>query len=149
MRPILKSHFRRLLFAAMAFLILSGLEGCVLIFRGVRTDPIATTPASERTSILTPVKVHLIDGSTVLYRNGVDIRDGTLTGPGTRYGLTLTDSADARAVPLDSVAAMESFTGETNAGLTLLVSTLVTAALIEGFFLASHPDHVLTGTVTP
>lgn len=141
---------RRQLLVAVAFLTLAALEGCVFIFRGVHTEQIPTIPASARTSISTPVKVHLIDGSTVVYRNGLDIRDQTLTGPGIRYGLNLADSADVRLIPLDSVAAMESFTGETDAGKTLLVSALATAALIEVFFATSHPDRgPLSGSVTP
>ena len=99
---------------------------CIWVFRTVRVEAIG--PSADSLVIETPVKAHLRDGSTVLYRDGVLLARDSLRGPGVRYGLTLGDSTDLSFVPLDSVVAMESFRRATNGAPTVIVSTLATGA---------------------
>lgn len=102
-----------------------GLVAGACIFHSVRVEAIASN--ADSLAIQTPVKAHLRDGSTVLYRAGVLLARDTLRGRGVRYGLTLRDSTAVSVVPLDSVVAMESFRRATNGAATAIVSTLATA----------------------
>ena len=66
-----------------------------------------------------PVKAHLLDGSTIVYRDGVTIRSGRVGGIGTRYDIRLDSVGTVQGIALDSVAAMESFASDTDVGRTL------------------------------
>jgi hypothetical protein len=107
---------------------LLGLGAAACIFRTVQVKPIGST--ADSLHIETPVKAHLRDGSTVLYRDGVLLARDTLRGPGMRYGLTLRDSTEVSLEPLDSVVAMESFQMGIEGGSTVAVSVLATGALL-------------------
>ncbi len=101
---------------------------CIWVFHSVRVEAIGSN--ADSLAIQTPVKAHLRDGSTVLYRAGVLLARDTLRGPGVRYGLTLRDSTAVSVVALDSVVAMESFRRATNGTTTAIVSTLATSAAL-------------------
>lgn len=51
-------------------------------------------------------KVHLVDGSMVLFREGFELKDSALVGIGTKYDLTRTKSGSVWMVPRDSVASV-------------------------------------------
>lgn len=114
--------------AALASQALLGASGCVWAFRGV--DLRGVEHPAEQVTLDPPVKAHLIDGSTLLYREPVLASDGALRGPGRRFGLTLTDSTDVDVVPLDSVAAIEEFHTTVNEGLSWGVSGVSSIAVI-------------------
>jgi hypothetical protein len=99
---------------------------CIWVFHSVRVEAVGSN--ADSLVVQTPVKAHLRDGSTVLYQAGVLLARDTLRGPGVRYDLTLRDSSAVSVVPLDSVAAMESFRRATNGAPTAIVSTLATGA---------------------
>src|SRR5207245_6090920 len=109
--------------------------GCLWGLRSERVDPIGSS--ADSLAIQTPVKAHLRDGSTVLYRAGVLLARDTLRGRGVRYGLTLRDSTALSVVPLDSVVAIESFRRATNGAPTAIVSTLATGAALLGAAVAA------------
>ena len=92
--------------------------------------------AGDSVSLTSPVKAHLLDGSTVVYRAGVLIARDTLRSalPNTafRYGLTLVDSAPADALPLDSVLGMESFRNAVNGPGSALLTVLAIAGTVAG-----------------
>jgi len=123
---------RVFLSAALAPLVAGA---CIWVFRSVRVEAIGSN--ADSLAIQTPVKAHLRDGSTVLYRAGVLLAHDTLRGPGVRYGLTLRDSTALSVVPLDSVVAMESFRRATNGAPTAIVSTLATGAALLGAAVAA------------
>ena len=75
-------------------------SACIHVYQSVRSrslDP--HTPVSVRT----PVKAHLLDGSTEVFRSGVTVDSERVRGDGRRYSLTLRDSAGVTSVPLDSI----------------------------------------------
>ena len=115
-----------------AVVVLAGLVagGCI-ISRGVGVSPLAVA-RSDSVTVTSPVKAHLLDASTIVYRNGVTVARDTVRGPGERFDLTLGRGTPVTRVPLDSVLAMESFTTEFNHGRTFLYSTIATAAAIGG-----------------
>ena len=112
------------LFLPAALCLVAG--ACIWVFHNVQVEAIGVN--ADSVAIQTPVKAHLRDGSTVLYRAGVLLARDTLRGPGVRYALTLRDSIVISHVPLDSVAAMESFRRGTDGTVTAIVSTLATGA---------------------
>lgn len=110
--------------------MLSGLFlGACLIVRTVQVDEV---PATRRDSVRvrSAVKAHLIDGSTVVYPDGILVAGDTLIGPGTRYDLTLGNPVAVRALPLDSVVGMENFRTVTNPGASFAYSALATVGVI-------------------
>lgn len=93
-------------------------------------------------TIETPVKAHLNDGSTVVFEDGVSVANNVVSGAGRRYDLTLEKSVTVTEVPLDDVAAMESYqtpvsTGATTAasagsGIGILLGSMTAIMLIFG-----------------
>lgn len=67
-----------------------------------------------------------------MYPDGFTIRGDTVQGRGSRYDLTLQFAGTATRLPADSVAAMESFRLETDAGR----SALGTLGVVGGVVLA-------------
>ncbi|HEY2942185.1 MAG TPA: hypothetical protein VGN09_07110 [Vicinamibacteria bacterium] len=113
--------------------------GCV--FQHVEVQPL---PLDEGTWVRSPVKAHLKDGSTVVFEKGVVIGNGMLGGRGTLHDLTLAQATPVDSIPLDRVAAVESFRTATSAAesaagiVTSLAATagiaLGTAVLLVGIF---------------
>lgn len=106
------------------------LSAC-FIYRTVQVESVErpATPA-DSVVVTTPLKAHLIDGSTVVFRRGARVAGGVVSGAGMRYALTLTDSTAVTNLALDSVIGMESFRGEIDGTKTFLVSTLATAGTL-------------------
>jgi len=115
-------------------LLLALLPACFLV-RRVRVDEVRA-PVRDSVVVKSAVKAHLLDGSTVLYGNGVAIRQGRLVGTGQRYGLRLQFVEVVQSIPVDSIVGMESYRPATDAigtvGLTFVATTIgalaVTAA---------------------
>jgi len=110
--------------------LLVGLTACI-ISRGIHVDRVALpTTAGDTVVVRSAVKAHLIDGSTVLFRKGLEVSRDSAWGSGMRYGLTLRDSAPVDKLPLDSVVGMESYRTEVNAGRTIVYSIGATVGAI-------------------
>lgn len=67
------------------------------------------TSVQEPTTVVSPVKVHLHDGSTVVFPNGVSVERGVVHGDGRRYDLTLGEGTAVADVPTEQIAAIESY----------------------------------------
>ena len=78
------------------------------------------------------VKAHLLDGSTIVYLNGVGLSNNTLVGAGLRYTIGSTIPTNVSQVPLDSIVGMENYGTKVSEGasvaLTLLAIPLVAVA---------------------
>jgi hypothetical protein len=102
------------------------LSAC-FIYRNVQVLPVERPGAAgDSVIVATPVKAHLFDGSTVVFRRGVLVVGGMVSGAGMRYSLTLLDSTPVTGLSLDSVVGMESFQTVIDGPKTVLVSTLAT-----------------------
>jgi outer membrane murein-binding lipoprotein Lpp len=101
------------------------LAGCIIhtLEIGELTD--------EAQEVSSPVKVHLSDGSTAVFSQGVVIEGGVVTGhvPGIQYDLRLENPTAIVSIPLDEVVAMESFSTPVERGLSLLVTVFSPALL--------------------
>jgi len=116
--------------ALLATAIIAAATACV--FRGVKIAPVAHTSG---TTVLSAVKLHLQDGATVVFARGIRIDGDTVHGAGRRYGLTdslASNGSDIAAIPLDSVAAMESFTDYVNGTETAIMTTLAVGGTVLG-----------------
>jgi hypothetical protein len=80
--------------------------------------------AADSVRVETPVKAHLLDGSTVVYRKGVLLAAGRLRGTGTRYDLRLANPLEVNDLPVDSLVGLESYRTTINGLATLGASTL-------------------------
>ena len=115
---------------ALVILVLA--SGCIQTFQGVKVTPV---DLHNPVVVTTPVKAHLLDGSTVIYRDGATVDQRTVQGQGYRYDLTLRDSTLVSAISLDSIVGMEAFEQTTNTGASLVMTLLATAgglALVGG-----------------
>ena len=99
-----------------------------IISRGVQVEPLARPATNDSIAVVTRVKAHLIDGSTILFPAGVRVVRDTVRGAGTRYDLTLHETGRVAVLPLDSVVGMEAYRTEVNGGKTVLYSLLATGA---------------------
>jgi hypothetical protein len=100
-----------------AILVSAGLSGCV--FRGVR---VRDHPLTASTIVRNPFKVHLRDGSVVVFQHGGAVGARYVTGSGTRLDATRQHPTLQDTVPLDSVLGIEVYQGHTNVWATTIGS---------------------------
>lgn len=105
---------------ALLLLLLAG--ACV--FRTVKPRPLPTTGPATPVRVSTPVKAHLVDGSTVVFAQGATIRDGVVEGHGNVWSVALAGPRPVLSVPLDSVAAMETWDPKVNVGASIVGTAL-------------------------
>ncbi len=70
---------------------------------------LAVPLASSAQVVESPVKAHLLDGSTIVFADGAVIDDILITGTGARFDIRLDHVGSVSGIALDSVVAMESF----------------------------------------
>ena len=121
-------HLKRLLSIVLSGAMTLSAASCVFISQRVEVKPL---DISQTTAVLSPVKAHLKDGSTIVYLNGVQISGGQLRGSGLRYDLSLA-STPVDSVSLDEVVGMESFTTSVNGVQTAVVSSLASVGAVIG-----------------
>jgi hypothetical protein len=112
-----------------ASVVALAIVGCIV--RTVQVEPVATG-RSDSTTVATPVKAHLIDGSTVVFKAGVTVARNNVWGAGRRYDVALAESTAVTQISLDSVLAMEAFRTRVEGGQTFVLSTLAVAAVGVG-----------------
>ena len=89
--------------------------------------------------VRSPIRAHMVDGSTVVFRQGARVGNHEIVGNGVRFSATLVSSPVAR-LALDSVIGVESIERESNARtliyapLSGVVSTVAVAALAVAIF---------------
>lgn len=98
----------------------------------VKSITVQEVPRAVSGRVASPVKLHLLDGATVLYADGVTLAGRSVEGRGVRYDLTLRPMGQVAIVPLDSVAAMESYRAVVRPVETTLLSAVGVAASTVG-----------------
>jgi hypothetical protein len=97
---------------------------------------VTTTPVR----VESPVKVHLRDGSIVMFRHGATVAHDSISGDGERFAATLAAAGAIRSVPLDSVLGAEAFDRRVNGDRTVLyaagtvLGAAATVALLKAIF---------------
>jgi hypothetical protein len=117
--------------ASVAVLCL-GSASCHVRKLAVRSLP--TSAVDTTISVTTPVKAHLVDGSTLHFPDGVSLTDGRLHGRGHRFGLhlELLGPMATLEMSLDSVVGLEVYELRTDVGPTAILTTLGLAAGVAG-----------------
>ena len=103
--------------------------GCINLFVTTRAVPVAR-PVSGLTIVTNPLKAHLMDGRTVVFKPGAAIDSAMITGSGQVYAMLAKDGSagiPVYRVPLDSVVGVETFQTKTDVFTSLLVSAGATA----------------------
>ncbi len=131
--------FARVRRRALRSLVLIGALGaaslsaaCVFSRTEVRAVQRPTADAATPTRIKSPLKAHLSDGSTVVFRTGATVTRDSLTGDGNSYALMSAMSRAVSAVPMDSVVGVETFESKVNVAPTVAVSIAGTVAASIG-----------------
>lgn len=107
----------------------SALLAAACVNRFVTTDVREVRPPTDGsfTDIKSPVKVHLLDGSTVLFTGGAQVQRYAIVGEGQQFALLGSVGVPRGSVPMDSIAGVESFNEKTLVAPTLIVSAGATA----------------------
>lgn len=103
-------------------------SSCIHVFW--QTYPVPVTPPVNGTAVVkSPLKVHLADGRTALFRRGASIDQHFISGDGQVFALMATapEGYPIQRVPLDSVVGVETFQGRVLTARTVVVSTAATA----------------------
>src|SRR5262249_51886591 len=100
----MRIYLRRRIFAAMSLTTLI-IVACV-ISTTTRPSPLEVGIAERL--VKSPIKAHLADGSTVLFRRGATVGNGRIVGSGVRFSATL-DSSRVDTLSLSNVVGIESF----------------------------------------
>ena len=118
--------------ASVALLLVVMTAACVNNFVDLhgRAIPLAhATVQRPATALLSPVRAHLKDGSTVVYTHGLRVDSLSIRGEGVAFSL-LADLGRPRItpIPLDSLVALEAFEEHTKAGASSVATLAATAA---------------------
>ena len=123
MRPLLRLR-GPILSVVLVAILAGGFASACTVYNRLQVEPAEL--GAERTGIETidsPVKAHLVDGTTIVYRDGAVLTRDSLfprSDVGGRFGLTLARLGPPTPVPLDSVAGLEAYRASVNAPATVL-----------------------------
>lgn len=116
---------RRLALAAAA--LTAATAGCVHNYWRTEARAVVPPASDSATVIRTPVKAHLADGSTVVFRKGAAVTRSSIVGAGEWYPLLSDVMRPRDLVPLDSVVGLETFEGKLLTAQSIAVSVAATA----------------------
>lgn len=109
---------------------IAGLAACIIQTPVAQQLDLRKLPVTVRS----PVKAHLLDGSTIVYPNGVSLANNTLAGAGLRYHIGTPTATSVLRMTLDSVVGMENYGARVSEGasvaLTLAAIPLVGLAAV-------------------
>ena len=125
----------RLFSPAPRFALLFGLAftlgGCVFLFREpVATEVSLADTTATTTVVRTPVRVHLINGETVIFSEGARISSTAIEALGSRglrYDLGFSRQWPVDSIQIDSIVAVETIDSRYQSGKSFAISTLATA----------------------
>jgi hypothetical protein len=125
---------KNLLIRSILALLAIEVSACVVNVKRVDVQPVSRE--NQAGYITTPLKVHLKDGGTGIFPEGCRIAEGELRGKGNFYDITLMpmrNNPRLTPVPLDSIAAMETYRERVDRGKTaalIPVSILFSAVAV-------------------
>ncbi len=113
----------RLRSTVLLFIIILA-SACYVRVRKVEVDEVL----DRMTAIRSPVKVHLLDGSVVVFPNGAFVTNDSVRGAGERFSVLQQSLGDVDAVALDSTLGITHFSNRTKVGQSVVLSLVGTAA---------------------
>lgn len=121
------SPARRLATVLVAMTLVAG---CV-ISRTTHVDAVKLQ-RSDSVAVKSPLRAHLMDGSTVVFNRGATVVRDTLVGQGMHFHAVTSNGAPRERVPLDSVVGAETLRSATNPGRTMMYSTMAAMGTVVG-----------------
>jgi hypothetical protein len=113
---------------SLFFLGCSFLAGCVYILHKSAIE----TEMINFSTISTPIKAHLNDGTTILFKQGARYQNNQLIGDGLKFSVDLKDTFSIDQLDMEDVAAYEVFRREVDTGGSIALSLLATGGAIVG-----------------
>ncbi len=97
--------------------------GCLVLFQNADADPVDLQASGEPTAVTSPLRVHLTDGSVVLFPNGAAVGADSVAGGGGRL-LPFPDGPEraVSAVALDRVVGAEVYSTDFEPVTSLIAS---------------------------
>jgi hypothetical protein len=135
----MKMGYRMYKFCAILFFVL--LTSC--IFKPTKVEFLSKDEIKENVTfvIKLPTKIHLYDGSVIVFKEGFEATRDMVVGWGMKYNLTRSDSSMVQRVLMDSVAFLEYYKKNVQGGPCLVsvppvavVSALTGAVLFVAIF---------------
>jgi len=87
-------------------------------------------PSPEGTVVRSPLKAHLVDGSTVVFKDGATVSSLLVRGDGSRFPLDGGTPIPVTNVAIDSIVGMESYQTRVDAAPTILTSAAATVVVV-------------------
>lgn len=102
--------------------------GCIV--NKVSVEEVA--PSAQGTVVRSPLKAHLVDGSTVVFRNGAIVGSSLVQGDGSRFLLGGGSPTAVNRVAIDSIVGMESYQTKVDQAPTILMSAAAGVVVVAG-----------------
>jgi hypothetical protein len=118
--------------AAVCALATCVVAACIY-YKTPTTRAVPVPRAPDSIAVTTPVKAHLLDGTTIVFHDGVEIAHDTLYGSGIHWDLALNVQTPVQGVPVDSVLGMETYgdnVDATKTGLAIAVPLALVAGIV-------------------
>lgn len=127
---IRRAYLARIPLVVGALGLALGTAACINVYwkTDVRSIERSALGAGDSTTVTSPVKVHLADGSTVIFRDGALVTGDRIIGSGQSFALLQSAGVTRNMVPMDSVVGVEAFETRLLAAPTVLVSAAATVA---------------------
>lgn len=106
-------------------------SACVFIFRSGEIEEVPADAVRVQ-EVESPVRAFLLDGSVVVFPEGLSVREDVLVGSGRRHDLAREPMGPVDSIPLDSVVGMEAFRGETDVATSVVASVFASAGAAVG-----------------
>src|SRR5687767_14168721 len=121
-----------------------GAVACVVVSTSTSREMVDKTSVAG-TSVSSPIKAHLLDGSVILFTAGAAVSDSRVTGVGRRFDVSRKASNESNGIALDSVVGFEVYHRRVNPLRTLvygagsLVASVVGIAIVGAILFGSCP----------
>jgi hypothetical protein len=115
----------RILKTLSVIVLAVSVASCVVL---TKRHTVASVDVRTPVQVKSAVKVHLKDGSTIVYPRGIVVTADEIQGNGSRHDLGLEQRVEVTRVPLGEVVGVETYRSTVNTGESLVLTTLATAA---------------------
>jgi hypothetical protein len=113
----------------LACIALVPFAGCIFVRSGVHQLAVDAPQSDASRQVESPAKVHLKDGSVVVFPKGLTFDGEVIRGAGEQYDLLRAGRTPVEAVPIGRVAVIEYYTGEVSPVPTIAGTVLGVAIL--------------------
>ena len=121
----------------LACVILMPFAGCIFVRSAVHQLAVDAPRSDAGRQVESPAKVHLKDGSVVIFPKGLTFDGEVIRGAGEKYDFLRAGRTPVDAVPIERVAVIEYYTGEVSPAPTIVGTVLYGALIILAAYAAA------------